>query len=67
MDDKTFTVAEASAILGLAPRTVRKWCDRLSLRKHGNAYVLSSSDIDWIEVQRHEPGRATMRGTNRNH
>jgi len=53
-----YTVHEAAARLGLAARTVRRWCLVLGMAKLGPAYLLEESDI--VRIAEHAqdgPGR----------
>ena len=52
------TAAQAAVRLGIAQRTVQKWCRELGLRKVGRDYVLTDEDVRRIaEHAQDGPGR----------
>lgn len=53
-----YTTKEAAQELGLAERTVRKWCSSLGVRKLGRDYAIDEPSMRRIrEAAQDKPGR----------
>ena len=56
-----FTVTQATSLLGIAPRTVQKWCKDLGFEKVGRDYILTDKQISQIKIACHDgPGRPKL-------
>ena len=53
-----YSTPQAAAMLGIARRTVLKWCALLDVPKFGNAYLISEADLKRIRKRaQNKPGR----------
>lgn len=58
----TYTTTEAARRLGLARRTILKWCAELGVEKHGPAYIIDDEALGRIgEVAQDRRGRPSRR------
>jgi len=55
--EETYTTAQAAAMLGIQPRMVRRWCQRLQVAKHGRDYAITPADLARLRARRTTPGR----------
>lgn len=57
-----YTTSEAAEALSLAPRTVRKWCAELGIRKAGRDYLIDELGMRKIRAAAQDrPGRPASR------
>ncbi len=62
IEEQYHTTARVALMLGLSPRTIRKWCLALRFRKAGRDWVLSARQINRIR-ERAQPARGRPRAT----
>ena len=59
----TISTAAVAKLLGLARRTVQKWCRTLGYEKEGRDYRLSPKQVEQIRAASHDkPGRPRKDG-----